>query len=118
MLTGKRRFHLEQFGDVTIAKFVDTRILDEVNIQEIGDHMFGLIDEQGRRKIILDFSQVEYLSSAVLGKLVTLEKKAKMVHAKLRLCCIRPEIYEAFVLVHFDKTFDIKSTQDEALEGF
>ena len=42
---------------------------------------------------------------------------AEAAKAKLRLCCIRPEIYEVFEITRLNKIFDIKSTQEEALEG-
>src|ERR1700734_2063951 len=89
MSTGQRRIDIEEVGGVTIAKFVDKKILDEANIQTIGNHLFALIDEDGRRKIILDFSLVEYLSSAALGKLFTMDKKAKGPDAKLGMVCLR-----------------------------
>ncbi len=113
-----QRLDLEEVGDVTVAKFVDKKILDEANIQVIGSNLFALIDEDGRRKIVLDFSLVEYLSSAALGKLITLDKKAKAAKSKLRLCCIRPDIYEVFEITRLNKIFDIKATQEEALQGF
>ena len=113
-----QRLDIEEVGDVTVAKFVDKKILDEANIQVIGSNLFALIDEDGRRKIVLDFSLVEYLSSAALGKLITLDKKAKAAKSKLRLCCIRPDIYEVFEITRLNKIFDIKATQEEALQGF
>ena len=77
MSTGTRRLDLEEVGDVTVAKFIDKKILDEGNIQIIGNQLFALIEEDGRQKIVLDFSNVEYLSSAALGKLITMDKKVK-----------------------------------------
>ena len=118
MSTGQRRLDIEEIGGITVAKFVDKKILDETNIQNIGNQLFALVDEDGRKKIVLDFSLVEYLSSAALGKLITLDKKAKAAKAKLRLCCIRPEIFEVFTITRLDRIFDIKSTQEDALEGF
>lgn len=118
MASGQRRVDIEEVGDVTIARFVDRKILDESNIQIIGNQLFGLIDEDGRGKIILDFTEVEYLSSAALGKLITLDKKAKAAGAKLRLCSIRPEIYEVFAITKLNKLFQIYDNQEKALEGF
>jgi hypothetical protein len=37
MSAGHRRLDVEESGDVTIAKFVDKKILDEGNIQIIGN---------------------------------------------------------------------------------
>jgi anti-sigma B factor antagonist len=118
MATVQRRLDIEEIGNVSIAKFVDRKILDESNIQVIGNQMFGLVDEDGRKKIVLDFTNVEYLSSAALGKLITMDKKVKAAKGKLRLCCIRPEIYEVFEITRLNKIFDIRNTQEEALEGF
>ncbi|MBM4076858.1 MAG: STAS domain-containing protein [Planctomycetes bacterium] len=118
MSIGQRRLDIDEIGGITIAAFTDKKILDEVNIQMIGNQLFALVDEDGRRKIILDFTRVEYLSSAALGKLIQLNKKIGAIKGKLRLCAIRPEIYEVFELTRLNKVFDIKDTQEDALEGF
>lgn len=119
MPTGEaRRIDIEDVDDVTIAKFIDKRILDETNIQLIGNQLFGLVEEDHRHKIILDFTNVEYLSSAALGKLITLEKKVKSVNGQLRLCGIRPMIYEVFAITQLDKMFKIFEDQERALDGF
>jgi len=115
---GARRIDIEEVGDVTVVRFVDKRILDETNIQVIGTQLFGLVDEDGRRKIVLDFSNVEYLSSAALGKLITLDKKVKASKGKLRLCGIRPEIHEVFTITRLHKVFNIFDDQEKALDGF
>lgn len=117
MNTPQRRLDIEEINDVTIAKFVDRKILDEANIQIIGNQLFGMVDSDDRKKIILDFSNVEYLSSAALGKLITLDKKVKSAKGKLRLCNIRPDIYEVFAITRLNKLFDIRETQDQALQG-
>jgi anti-sigma B factor antagonist len=118
MATGaQRRIDIEEVGDVTVAKFIDKKILDETNIQIIGNQLFGLIDEDARTKIILDISNVEYLSSAALGKLITMDKKVKGAKGKLRLCSIRPDIYEVFAITKLNKLFDIYDNQEKALEG-
>ena len=114
---GTRRIDVEEFGDVIVVSFMDKRILDETNIQIIGNQLSSLVDEEGHRKIVLDFTSVEYLSSAALGKLITLDKKVKAAKGKLRLCGIRPEIYEVFAITRLNKVFSICDNREEALEG-
>jgi anti-sigma B factor antagonist len=113
----QRRLDIEEVGDVTVARFIDKKILDENNIQIIGTQLFGLVEEDGRKKIVLDFTNVDYLSSAALGKLITMDKKVKASGGKLRLCNIRKDIYEVFAITRLNKVFDIRNTQDEAVEG-
>ncbi|MFO1019575.1 MAG: STAS domain-containing protein [Planctomycetales bacterium] len=113
----QRRIDIEEIDDVTVARFVDKKILDEANIQIIGNQLFGMVDADGRKKIVLDFTNVEYLSSAALGKLITLDKKVKAAKGKLRLCNIRPDIYEVFAITRLNKLFDIRDSQEQALNG-
>ena len=113
-----RRLDIEEIGDVTVAKFIDKKILDETNIQIVGNQLFGLTDEDGRTKIILDFANVEYLSSAALGKLITMDKKVKAAKGRLRLCNIRPDIYEVFAITKLNKLFDVCKNEEQALASF
>jgi anti-sigma B factor antagonist len=117
MSTGTRRLDLEEVRDVTVAKFTDKKILDEGNIQIIGNQLFALIEEDRRQKIVLDFANVEYLSSAALGKLITMDKKVKAAKGKLRLCNIRADIYEVFAITKLNKLFDMKDNLEAALQG-
>jgi anti-sigma B factor antagonist len=114
----RRRLEIEDVGDVAVVKFIDKKILDEPNIQMIAEQLFELVDEDRRHKILLDFSAVDYLSSAALGKLITMNKKIKGVSGQLRLCNIRPEIYEVFEITSLNKMFPIYDDQETALEAF
>lgn len=113
-----RRIDIEEVGDVTVARFIDKKILDETNIQIIGNQLFGLIDEDMRQKIVLDFGNVEYLSSAALGKLITMDKKVKAAKGQLRFCDIKPDIYEVFAITKLNKLFNIHDDLDKALASF
>jgi anti-sigma B factor antagonist len=114
----RRRLEVEDIGDVTVVNFVDKKILDEQNIQVIGEQLFSLVDESGRHKILLNFGNVEYLSSAALGKLITLNKKVQAVKGKLLLCNIAPQIYEVFEITKLDKFFKIFKDEQSALQSF
>jgi anti-sigma B factor antagonist len=113
-----RRLQLSEVGDVSVVRFVDRKILDEANIQELGQELFQLIEEENRKNLLLNFSSVEFLSSAALGKLITLDKKVKAHAGKLKLSNIRPEIYEVFAITKLNKLFDIKDDEADALASF
>ena len=114
----RRRLEVEDIGDVTVVNFTDKKILDEQNIQVIGDQLFGLVDGEGLRKLLLNFGNVEYLSSAALGKLITLNKKLQAVGGRLILCNIDPQIYEVFEITKLDKFFKIMKEEQAALQAF
>ena len=114
----RRRLEVEDVGDITIVNFTDRKILDEQNIQLIGEQLFGLVDESGRKKILLNFGNVEYLSSAALGKLITLHKKLQAAGGKLILCNIAAQIFDVFEITKLDKFFKIHKEEQAALQAF
>ena len=83
----------------------------------MGRELFELV-EQKRTKILLNFMNVEFLSSAALGKLITLDKKLKAAKGQLKLSSIRPEIYEVFAITRLNKLFDIHDDEADALATF
>lgn len=117
-MTTHQRLSVQLVADVSIVNFVDRKILDEANIQELGRELFHLVDEEQRKKLLLNFSNVEFLSSAALGKLITLDKKVKKVGGQLKLSNIRPEIYEVFAITRLNRLFDIKDDEADALAAF
>jgi len=114
----KRRLDVEDHGDIAVVTFIDNKIIDEQNINAIGEDLVRLVDELGRRKILLNFSKVEFLSSAALGKLIALNRKLQGVKGSLVLCGISKEISEVFKITRLDKLFKIKNTEQEALASF
>ena len=97
---------------------MDKKILDEQNIQMIGDDLFRLVDELGRRKVLLNFGNVEFMSSAALGKLITLHRKLQAVQGKLILCKIAKDILDVFKITKLDRILTIKSDEQEGLQSF
>ena len=114
----RQRITVEDVGDVAVVQFVDKKILDEQNIQMIGDDLFRLVDELGRRKLLLNFSNVEFMSSAALGKLIRLHQRLQQVGGKLILCTISKNILEIFEITKLDKFFKIMKEEQAALQAF
>ena len=113
-----RRIDLEEVGDVAIAHFRDQKIIEDLGIQELGQELFQLVEVENHKKLVLNFSTVDFLSSAALGKLITLDKKMKAADGMLKLCNIRPEIYEVFAITRLNRLFDIKDEEADALAAF
>ncbi len=113
-----RRIAVSEVGDVTVVRFVDRKILDELNIQELGEELFDLVEKEDRKNLLLNFSHVEFLSSAALGKLITLDKKIKNHGGVLKLSDINAEIRKVFEITKLDLVFDIADDESAALAAF
>jgi anti-anti-sigma factor len=114
-MAAQRRIKVTESGKVTIVTFNDSKIIDEAEIQEFGQELYDLVEREGRKKIVLNFGNVEFLSSAALGKLIGFDRRVKQHGAELILSNIRPEIYEVFAITKLTKLFVIKDDEADAL---
>jgi anti-sigma B factor antagonist len=113
-----RRIDVSKTGDVSVVTFTDQKILDETAIQELGTELFGLVEIDNRKAILLDFTGVEFLSSAALGKLITFDRKLKTAKGRVKMCGLVPGILEVFQVTKLNKVFDIRADRGEALAAF
>ena len=109
---------LEARGQVNVVQFSDRKILEELSIREIEDELFALVSATPAIKILLDFANVEHLSSAALGMLINLQKEVDKQSGTLKLSDINPQIYEVFKITRLSKLFDIHNTVGDAIGTF
>ena len=105
-------------GDVRIVYFADTQILQEGKIQQLGKELLAIAGKTEGGKLLLNFEDVKFMSSAMLGKLVQLNKECKKSKTTLKMCGISPEIHEIFSLTKMDKIFDLQPDEAKALAAF
>ena len=112
------RLNISEQKDVKIVSFIENKILDEGNISEIGQALTSIIEAKHRPKLLLDFENVDHLSSAALGMLINVNQKIKHQSGELRLVNIKPQIIEVFVITKLNKLFKIMPDRAEALASF
>ncbi|MGE0724646.1 MAG: STAS domain-containing protein [Alphaproteobacteria bacterium] len=79
--------------DVASAKSVEGSLLEIVN--------------SGKTKVVLDLSELDYLSSAGLRTLLVVGKRAESALGKVVLCSVRPGVREVLAVGGFDRIFAI-----------
>ena len=104
--------------DVLVVYFTESRILDEATIQTLGAELEQMANRAEEGKLLLNFENVRFMSSAMLGKLVSLNKKCKTEEIDLKLCNISKDIMEVFKLMRLNKLLDLRSDEDKALSAF
>lgn len=76
--------------------------------------VLGQIDS-GERRLLLDFTELVYISSAGLRVVLLAAKRMKMAGGKLALCSLNPQIAEVFEISGFSRILDIHPSRDAAL---
>ena len=76
---------LEERDDLLIVGFKMRMLNDEENIEQLGQELFALVEQSNWLKLVLDLAKVDYLTSSVLGKLITLHRKLHRSQGKMVL---------------------------------
>jgi anti-sigma B factor antagonist len=110
----KPRISVKYAENATIVTFVDERILEEMDIHALQESVMSVVEEAERVNLILDFCNVRFLSSAVLGLLMRISKKVYEQEGQLKLCNISPRIFEIFKITRLNRIFDIYENVESA----
>lgn len=105
---------VEPVGDVSVVKFTQADILDLEVIRKLGEQLLGLAD--AGRHVVLNFEQVQRLSTALVGKVVALHQRLKDQGGQLALCRVAPHLREALELLKLPRFVPIYAEEREALE--
>ena len=103
---------------VLVVYFTDAKILDDSRIQQIGKDLIDVTANALEKKLVLNFRGVNFMSSAMIGKLVLLNKKCKEEEVALKICDISPEIYQVFKIMKLNKIFDVQKDEEKAVKSF
>ena len=103
---------------ILTAVFTDARILDDAKIEKLGSDLVELLNKTTEERVILDFRNVKFMTSSMLGKLVQVHKKSAEFKVKLKLAGIDPEIRQVFKITRLDKLFDIEADDAAARAAF
>ena len=118
MTSATSRLRVTELDGVTRVEFVDRNILDEANIQQIGAEITRIVDAKPSPKVLISFTNVDHLSSAALGTLITINNRIRSKDGQLRLANIDPQIHEVFKITKLDKLFQIHENTQKALASF
>ena len=101
----------------TVGDVTETSIMPRFDAYTANDVEMVLQDliAKGTKKIICDFSQTEYVSSAGLRVLLSAAKNLQKSNGQIVLFSMKPYVREVFEISGFTQIFKIYASQQEAL---
>src|SRR5262245_38126842 len=91
--------------------------LDASTANKLEEKLLASIDA-GERRLALDCSQLDYISSAGLRVLRLAVKRVNRSNGKIVLYALKDQIKEVFDIAGFSPLFPFFTTQEEALGSF
>jgi len=102
-------------GDVRILSFQGN--LDTNTSPDAENEINGLIDA-GAQKLLVNFENLAYISSAGLRILLATAKKLKASQGDLKICCLNETVQEVFDISGFATILSVSKTEEEALGAY
>jgi len=99
-----------------IATIVIAGELNGINLPELYKTIYELI-EQGIIYLILDFSDMQFISSLGIGCVVEAGQEFTNKGGSVNLVCRTPRLLEEFEIMHLDKIINIFTEFDKALDS-
>ena len=103
----------EKLDDIMIITI--TERLDTLSSVTLEDKLLDTINKN-QSKIIIDFSQLDFISSSGLRVLLTAGKQMKSVQGKLVLCSLKDHVKEVFDVAGFSMLFKMFSSREESIK--
>jgi len=104
---------------VVVVSFGEGRIAGEKLIKEVGSQLSELVPRAAvGRKLLLDFSGVEFMSSLMIGQIMRLQKLCRQGEIRLKLCNLSPGVLDVFKITGLTKLMEIHVDAAQAVEAF
>jgi anti-anti-sigma factor len=91
-----------------------SRRIDSANARVFEEDAYLLVDK-GPVKVIIDSTDLDYISSAGLRVILTTAKKAKAAGGGLTIACAKINVREVLAVSGFDAIFGMHETVDAAI---
>ena len=106
-------------GPVTVIAIRDsTALLTDTAVEQLARKVGAVIDEAPKSgpeaSVMIDFKQLEHVSSALLGALITLNRKAHDRSIAFALARVEPQMLEIFRITKLNRVFTFLGPEDFA----
>jgi anti-sigma B factor antagonist len=107
-----------QEGNITVGTIATTSVLDALNVSAFGQCVLDYVRDKPSINLLLNFENVNYLSSAVLSELIRINDATTKGGGILRLCALEDNIQEVFRITNLDQVFVIYGPAKDAVKRF
>ncbi|MFC1580574.1 STAS domain-containing protein [Thermodesulfobacteriota bacterium] len=90
--------------------------MDAVTASDFENALTGFLD-QGNSALVIDFTDLDYISSAGLRSILASAKKMKGLNGTLSLACLKEVVKEVFDISGFSAIIPIYDSVETALEA-
>lgn len=102
-------------GVIAIAKVITTGLRDPLAVRQFEEELSELLTRHRLFRIVLNFANLNFMSSSVMAVLIRVHNKAEAVQGAVVICNVAPDILKAFKIMRLDKILHICKGEHEAV---
>ena len=103
---------------VQVVHINQSQLVDEQVIGSISNQIKKLVEENDTGSLLLNLSNVSFVSSLMVGQFMTLKKACGLKRIDFKICNINDAIMKVLQVVQMDKLIRLYDTEEEALAAF
>ena len=104
---------IEEENGVTVVGFPEQTEFSAGVVDSAGPELYALVEGEDTRNLVVDFTNLTFLSSQGIGALLTLRLKAARTGSEIVLASVPSQFDEIFRLTNFEQLYQVfKSVAD------
>ena len=107
-----KRIDNDSYSTLHLNGFLDAHTAPEL------ENEFEKLSYEGRFNIIVNFEELNYISSAGLGVFMGCIENIRANNGDIKMCCMTPKIFRVFDLLGFPALYDIVDDEAKAVTLF
>ena len=110
-------YNTQEEKGIIIVELSERRATVEI-AKDFKNDFLALIENGNTKKIIVDFSKVEFVDSSFLGAIVSGLKKITSLKGDIKILSLQSPVRAMFELTRLYKVFEIFDNKEDALNSF
>ena len=118
-MIGTASFTVEQGGEITFVRFVDTKYFDTDDYAQLQEDLLYFAEHQQPHKLLMDLGKIEYCSTALTNALLMVQRRVRARSGTMKLFGLSEVVLETLQRLKLVGTiFAVYEDETAAINAF
>jgi anti-sigma B factor antagonist len=116
-MTEDRIIKIVAEDDVAVVSFLVPSVSGVNDIDGAAESLREYVENNKPKALVVDFADVKFFSSQVLGMLVDIWRRLREYDASILICGITPQLSRVFKITNLDRIFEFYEDKTAAMDA-
>lgn len=99
-------------GDVHVGAIVDSSVVEAATVGAFGKFLMNYVREHPGIKLMLNFANVEYMSSSTLTELIRVKEQLEGSGGQFGICGVKRDVHRVFQITNLEGHMNVHADED------